>query len=95
MYPPLLILFILYCLFLLFITLRFRYTKKQNYIARKIKEEQKERLYESKLRFFTKITHELYKPLTLINDALEQIKKEDNSDRAIKYSDILQSNILI
>ena len=33
--------------------------KKQKQIADKIKEEQKEKLYESKLNFFTHITHEL------------------------------------
>ena len=41
--------------------------KKQKQIADKIKEEQKEKLYESKLNFFTHITHELCTPLTLIN----------------------------
>ena len=41
--------------------------KKQKQIADKIKEEQKEKLYESKLNFFTHITHELCTLLTLIN----------------------------
>jgi len=67
---------------------------KQNQIAKKIKEEQKERMYESKLRFFTNITHELYTPLTLINGALEQIKKNDGNDMAKKYIGILQNNVV-
>jgi signal transduction histidine kinase/CheY-like chemotaxis protein/ligand-binding sensor domain-containing protein len=74
--------------------IRLKYQKKQSLIAQRIKEEQKERLYESKLRFFTNITHELYTPLTLINGALEQIQKDETSDRVKKYSGILQNNVL-
>lgn len=77
-----------------FYFIRLKYRKRQFLIAQKIKEEQKERLYESKLRFFTNITHELYTPLTLINGALEQIQKDDTSDRVRKYSAILQNNVL-
>jgi signal transduction histidine kinase/ligand-binding sensor domain-containing protein/AraC-like DNA-binding protein len=74
--------------------IRLKFKKKQEMIARKIKEEQKEKMYESKLRFFTNITHEFYTPLTLINGALEQIKRESGTERLKKYTGILQSNIL-
>ncbi len=68
--------------------------KRQEYISKKIKEEQKEKMYESKLRFFTNVTHEFYTPLTLINGAVEQIKKESASEHVDKYVNILQSNVV-
>jgi signal transduction histidine kinase/AraC-like DNA-binding protein/ligand-binding sensor domain-containing protein len=77
--------------------IRRKFRQKQNTIAKKIMEEQKEKLYESKLKFFTNITHELYTPLTLINVSLEQIKKEEDysgNARMKKYVGILQNNAL-
>ena len=72
---------------------RRKFRKKQELIAKKIKDEQKEKMYESKLRFFTNVTHEFYTPLTLINGALEQIKKEAGNERVEKYTGILQNNV--
>ena len=80
-----------------FYYLRRKFHQRQNAVAQKIRDEQKEKLYESKLRFFTNITHELFTPLTLINGALEQIKKEDGysgNTRMKKYVGILQNNAL-
>lgn len=71
-----------------------KFLKKQYLVAQRIKEEQKEKLYESKLIFFTNITHELYTPLTLINGALEQIQRSDGNTCIKKYTDILQHNVL-
>lgn len=76
-----------------FIYMRWKFRKKQEIIAKRIKKEQKEKLYESKMKFLTNITHELYTPLTLINGALSQIKKADNVDQVRKYTDILQNNV--
>lgn len=73
---------------------RWRFRKKQEIMAKRIKREQKEKLYESKMKFFTNITHELYTPLTLINGALSQINKAEQVEQIRKYSDILQGNIL-
>ncbi len=91
-------LIIYFIIFLLIIFLsiyltRLKYHKKQNLQAMRIKNEQKEALYESKLNFFANITHELYTPLTLINGAVEQIKKEEANKQIKKYSDILQNNV--
>lgn len=101
--PPWYLSTIAYIIYLILTVLLARYSifyiqrnfkKKQALIAQKIKEEQKERMYESKLRFFTNVTHELYTPLTLINGGLEQIKKEGGSERLKKYIAILQNNVL-
>ena len=53
---------------------RRRIVAKQADVARRISEEQKEKLYEAKLNFFANITHELCTPLTLINGVNEYIK---------------------
>ena len=87
------VLFILLVLSIIYY-IRRKFQQKQVLVAKKIKEEQKEKLYESKLRFFTNITHELYTPLTLINGALEQIQKEEMNARVKKYSAIMHSNVL-
>ena len=68
--------------------------KKQELLAKRIKEEQKEKIYESKLRFFTNITHEFFTPLTLINGTVEQLKKEKNNPQIDKYIHILQNNVV-
>ncbi|MDD3079721.1 MAG: response regulator [Paludibacter sp.] len=79
---------------ILYIYLQKKARRKQANLAIKIKEEQKEKMYESKLRFFTNITHEFYTPLTLINGAVEQIKKQSNGEHINKYVNILQNNTL-
>jgi signal transduction histidine kinase/DNA-binding response OmpR family regulator/ligand-binding sensor domain-containing protein len=74
--------------------LRKRWRKKQQWVTEKIKEEQKEKLLESKLRFFTNVTHELFTPLTLINGSCEQIVRWEESDPLIKkHSKILKSSV--
>lgn len=70
--------------------------KKQQQIANKIKEEQKERLYESKLNFFTHITHELCTPLTLINGVENYIGAYAASckhETLGKYATVLKENV--
>lgn len=74
--------------------IKHRIQKKQLAIANKIKEEQKEKLLETKLNFFTNITHELYTPLTLINGVCEQILEYSiKDDKLSKYTTILNSNV--
>ena len=70
--------------------------KKQKQIADKIKEEQKEKLYESKLNFFTHITHELCTPLTLINGVENYIQAyaATSKDKTLeKYTSVLRENV--
>ncbi len=53
--------------------------KKDNIIER-LNRQQREEIYESKLRFFTNITHELCTPLTLIYGPCEKILSYKNTD---------------
>jgi len=85
--------FVLLLLFIFFYV-RWKFRKKQEIVAKQIKREQKEKLYESKMKFFTNITHELYTPLTLINGAITQISKTDQLDHIRKYTSILQNNVI-
>lgn len=68
--------------------------KKQLAITRKIEEEQREQLLETKLNFFTNITHELCTPLTLINGLTDQITQLSDNKQPIKeYASVLQNNV--
>ena len=74
--------------------LKIRIQRRQLAIANKIKEEQKEKLLETKLNFFTNITHELYTPLTLINGVCEQILEYSiQDDKLSKYTNVLNNNV--
>lgn len=57
-----------------------RYRKKQNAILERLTLQKKEEIYESKLRFFTNITHEFCTPLTLIYGPCEKILSNPNTD---------------
>lgn len=73
-----------------------RIAEKQQQVARKIHEEQKEKLYEAKLNIFANITHELCTPLTLINGVGDYIQAyaENTSDNKLKrYIRILRDNV--
>jgi signal transduction histidine kinase/DNA-binding response OmpR family regulator len=87
------ILFVLICLFIIYIV-RKSIIKRQMQIARNIKEEQKEKLLESKLNFFTHITHEFCTPLTVIRGVSDLIGKSTETDNRLnKYVSILQDNV--
>ncbi len=67
---------------------------KREGIISKLNEKQKEEIYESKLRFFTNITHEICTPLTLIYGPCEKIITHKNTDSHIqKYASLIQRNV--
>lgn len=72
---------------------RRRYRKKRESIIEKMNQQQKEEIYESKLRFFTNITHEFSTPLTLIYGPCDRIIAYEKSDNFIrKYAGVIKKN---
>ncbi|WP_170120086.1 hybrid sensor histidine kinase/response regulator transcription factor [Dysgonomonas alginatilytica] len=67
---------------------------RKDTIIAQLNEQQKEEIYESKLRFFTNITHELCTPLTLIYGPCEKIISHRNTDSHVrKYASLIQRNV--
>lgn len=67
---------------------------KKETIISKLNEKQKEEIYESKLLFFTNITHEICTPLTLIYGPCEKIIAHKNTDSYVqKYASLIQRNV--
>ncbi len=87
--------FLIYVL-LIFFTIRLIkkwYKLKNRVLEAKINESRKEELYESKLQFFTNITHELCTPLTLIQGPSEKILAHPKTDHQIqKYASLIINN---
>lgn len=70
------------------------YEMKKDAVIEKLTRQQKEEVYESKLRFFTNITHELCTPLTLIYGPCERIISYVGSDEYIqKYATLIRQNV--
>lgn len=87
--------FILIALFCILAVYRIvhQYRRKQHRMIEKLNREKKEEVYESKLRFFTNITHEFCTPLTLIYGPCEKILAYPQSDLYIrKYGKMIQQN---
>ncbi|MDU1890095.1 MAG: response regulator [Dysgonomonas sp.] len=69
------------------------YVMKKNTVIARITQQQKEEIYESKLRFFTNITHELCTPLTLIYGPCEKIISLSRADgHLLKYASLIKYN---
>ncbi len=73
--------------------IRNNFHRKQMRLARKIKEEEKEKLFEAKLMFFTNVTHEFCTPLTVINGITEHISNIRHLGGLDKYIKVLKNNV--
>ncbi|MDR2362454.1 MAG: response regulator [Prevotellaceae bacterium] len=72
---------------------RASYKNKRTSMIEKMNQQQKEEIYESKLRFFTNITHELCTPLTLIYGPCARIVSYAGTDTFVrKYATLILKN---
>ncbi|WP_291527873.1 hybrid sensor histidine kinase/response regulator transcription factor [Bacteroides sp. UBA939] len=86
------ILFASLCILLIYLFIQ-SYRRKQHRMIEKMNREKKEEIYESKLRFFTNITHEFCTPLTLIYGPCEKILSYQNADSYVrKYGQMIRQN---
>lgn len=91
-YVAYIIIFLLICSGVIYVGMR-KIKQRQTAIANKLKEEQREKLFQEKIDFFTNITHEFCTPLTLINGFCERIMTYEKTDKKIReYVSMLQSN---
>ncbi len=86
--------FVFLIVFLIIRQIKRRTAKKRELFTKKVEEEQREKLLESKLNFFTNVTHDLCTPLTLINGLTDQIETHSDRSRDLKkLTSILKSNV--
>lgn len=90
--------FIYFLLFMLCVGLFIRWfvirnRRKRLRVIRQMEQFHKEEVYESKLRFFTNIAHELCTPLTLIYGPCNRILNHKSVDKhVVRYTQIIQQN---
>lgn len=86
------LLFITFCAGIVYWSI-WKYRQKKIRLTRSLERQQKEELYEAKLRFFTNITHEFCSPLTLIYGPCEKILSYSGCDNYLrKYAQLIQHN---
>jgi signal transduction histidine kinase/DNA-binding response OmpR family regulator/ligand-binding sensor domain-containing protein len=86
-------LFVISSIVLIISFFRRRYLKRRDAMMDRIEQMQKEEVYESKLRFFTNITHEFCTPLTLIHGPCTKILSYSGADSFVKkYTSLILKN---
>lgn len=91
-YTGYVLLFLLLCAHTAYKFMR-RYRRRQRRLMREMEQQKKEEIYESKLCFFTNITHEFCTPLTLIYGPCEKIMAYAGSDPYVrKYARMIRQN---
>ncbi len=86
------VLVLVFCIWLAYYLVH-QYRRKQRRMMERLNRQKKEEIYESKLRFFTNITHEFCTPLTLIYGPCEKILAYSHTDGYIrKYAQMIQQN---
>lgn len=87
-----LLLFLLACACGMYAAAR-RYRRRQRQLIEQMDRQKRDEIYESKLRFFTNITHEFCTPLTLICGPCEKILASAEADGAIHhYATLIRRN---
>lgn len=77
----------------MYLFLKRKYRLRKVAVARQLAEKYKEEMYESKLRFFTNITHEFCTPLSLIyGPCMRIIDSKESSPLIKKYANLIKSN---
>lgn len=72
----------------------YTYRLKRQHMMKKMERQKREEVYESKLRFFTNITHEFCTPLTLIQGPCEKILVHKETDTYVhRYAKMIQLNV--
>lgn len=70
-----------------------RSRKRKADMLQKLEQQHKEKIYESKLQFFTNIAHEFCTPLTLIYGPCSRILSQNNANSGVsKYAAVIQQN---
>lgn len=87
-----LLLFLLACTAGIYAATR-RYRRRQQQLIERMDRQKRDEIYESKLRFFTNITHEFCTPLTLICGPCEKILAYTGADEHIRrYATMIRQN---